>query len=98
MRKYQLKLADRQCRMSELSTRVQHAVTILVTSLHAGQSSDEVVQQAGDVLCQDLTRALTGKRPSDHYFRSVNKLGEAIADGGFHSIAGCHPDEILMPY
>lgn len=98
MRKYQLKLADRQCRMSELSLRVQKAVTMLVTALHAGQSGDEVVQGAADVLCQDLTRELTGHRPSDKYFRAVNKLGETIADGGFRSIAGCHPDEILMPY
>src|SRR5262249_36623227 len=35
MRKHQLKLADRQCRMSELSARVQSLVVILCTSLYA---------------------------------------------------------------
>ncbi len=71
---------------------------MLCTSLYARRQQDEVVRQAADCICQDLTRKLTGKRPSDRYFRAVTKLGETIADGGFHSIAGLHPDEILMPY
>ena len=57
-----------------------------------------MVRPAADVLCQDLTRKLTGKRPTDRYFRAVTKLGETIADGGFEAIAGIQPDEILMPY
>ena len=51
-----------------------------------------------DVLCQDLARKFTGRRPSDRYFRKISKLGEAIADGGFKSIAGLKPDEIMIPY
>jgi hypothetical protein len=35
MRTYQLKLADRQCRMSILSRNLQHLITILVTVWHA---------------------------------------------------------------
>jgi len=98
MRKHQLALADRQCRMAYLSQQIQDAVTILCTSLYAARSGDEVVRTAADVLCQDLTRKLTGRAPTDRYFRTVTKLGETIADGGFKSIAGLHPDEILMPY
>ena len=98
MRKHQLKLADRQCRMSELSARIQKLIVILCTSLYAARQADEVIQVAADVLCQDLTRQLTGQRPSDRYFRSATQLGEMIVDGGFQSIAGLSPDEILMPY
>ncbi len=98
MSKHQLALADRQCRMSELSGRVQDLVTMLCTALYGARQPDEILQQAADCQCQELTRKLTGKRPSDRYFRAVTKLGESIADGGFHSIAGLHPDEILMPY
>jgi alkylation response protein AidB-like acyl-CoA dehydrogenase len=98
MRKFQLKLADRQCRMAELSARVQKLVVILVTALHAATGADEVVVQAADVLCRDLTRDLTGRRPSNDDFRAVTRLGEAVAEGGFQSIAGLSPDEILMPY
>jgi alkylation response protein AidB-like acyl-CoA dehydrogenase len=98
MRKHQLRLADRQCRMSELSQRLQDLVVILTTSLWAGRQSSPLVQQAADVLCQDLTRKLTGKRPGDRYFRTVTQLGEAIAAGGFDAIAGIQAEEILMPY
>ena len=98
MRKHQLKLADRQCRMSELSARLQQLVVILCTSLYATGQQDEVVQAAADILCQDLTRQLTGAPRTDRYYRDVTRLGETIADGGFRSIAGLNPDEILMPY
>ena len=98
MRKHQLALADRQCRMSELSARVQKLIVILCTSLYAARREDEIVCGAADILCQDLTRQLNGRRPTDRYFRTVTKLGENIVDGGFASLAGLVPDEILMPY
>ncbi len=98
MSKFQLKLADRQCRMSELSSRIQKLIVMLSTALYGARQQDEILRQAADVLCQDLTRELTGKRPSNDYFRTVTKLGETIAEGGFTSIAGLSPDEVLMPY
>ena len=98
MRKHQLKLADRQCRMSELSSRVQKLVVMLATSLYAAKQNDEVVRAAADVICQDLTRELTGSPPTDRYFRAVNSLGASIAEGKFASIAGLAPDEIMMRY
>ena len=98
MSKFQLSLADRQCRMTELSQRIQDLITILCTSLYAARSDDEVIRDAADILCQDLTRKFTGRRVSDRYFRKVTKLGEAVAEGGFKSIAGLAPDEIMMPY
>jgi alkylation response protein AidB-like acyl-CoA dehydrogenase len=98
MRKHQLKLADRQCRMSELSARIQSLVIMLCASLYAARQDDEVLRSAADVLCQDLKRQLTGQRPSDRYFRAATKLGEQIVEGGFRSIAGMKVDEILMPY
>src|SRR6185437_12158834 len=88
MTKHQLRLADRQCRMAELSQRVQDLVVILATSLWAARESGEIVQAAADILCQDLRRKLTGKRPTDAYYRAVTKLGETIAAGGFEAIAG----------
>src|SRR6188768_2255580 len=88
MRRHQLKLADRQCRMNELSQRIQNLLTILCTSLYAAQQSDEVVRSAADLLCQELTMKLSGTRPTDAYFRAANVLGEKIASGGFTSLAG----------
>ncbi|MEX2121680.1 MAG: acyl-CoA dehydrogenase family protein [Pirellulales bacterium] len=98
MRKHQLALADRQCRMAEVSQRVQDAIVILAVSLYAGRQDDELIRTAADVVCQDLRRKLTGDRPSDRYFRTVTRLGEQVAEGGFKSIAGLPTGPILMPY
>jgi alkylation response protein AidB-like acyl-CoA dehydrogenase len=98
MRKHQLGLADRQCRIAELSDRGQTAVIILCAGLYASLQADEVIREAADCLCHDLARKLTGRRPSDRDLRRVTRLGEMIADGGFKSIAGLKPDDILMPY
>lgn len=98
MRKHQLRLVDRQCRMSELSLRVQDLVVILTTSLWAARQSSEVVHAAADVLARDLTRKLTGRRPSDQDFRAMTRLGETVEAGGFEAIAGVDPGEILMKY
>jgi alkylation response protein AidB-like acyl-CoA dehydrogenase len=98
MTKHQLKLADRQCRMAELSQRVQDLVVMLAASVWAGHQSTELVHDAADILCQDLARKLTGKRPTDAYYRAVTKLGEKIAEGGFEAIAGLQAEPILMPY
>ena len=98
MRTHQLRLADRQCRMSELSQRVQDLVVMLTTSLYAAGKNDAVVQAAADVLCRDLARRLTGKRPSDRDFRTVTRLGETIETGGFTALNGVQAEDILMKY
>src|SRR5205085_5187492 len=93
MRKHQLKLADRQCRMAELSQRVQDAVTILVTALWGRQQKSEATVAAADMLCQDLRRKLTGERPSDRYFKEASQLADMILGGGFEAIGGVSVDE-----
>jgi alkylation response protein AidB-like acyl-CoA dehydrogenase len=98
MSRFQLKLADRQCRMAELSQRTQDLITILTTSMYGARQTDALVQDAADIFCQNLRQKLLGRRPSNHYFRRVTELGAAIAGGLFRSIAGVEADEILMPY
>ena len=98
MRTHQLKLPDRQCRMSELSARVQAGVVILCTSLYGGRQSDPLTRQAADVVCSHLRRQLTGKRASDRDLKKIVSLGGHIAEGGFEQIAGIPEAEILMPY
>ena len=98
MQKFKLSLADRQCSMAELSLRIQDLVVMLVTALWASRRNDELIHTAADVMCQDLRRKYTGERPSSTYFKTVTKLGEAIAAGGFAAISGIDENEILMPY
>ncbi len=98
MRKHQLKLADRQCRMAELSQRVQDTVVMLVTALWANQQKNDVVIDAANILCQDLRRKLTGSRPADSYFRDAGKLADKIFAGGFPGLDEIPPQDILMRY
>ncbi|MEM8947399.1 MAG: acyl-CoA dehydrogenase family protein [Planctomycetota bacterium] len=98
MSKFQLSLADRQCRMAELSGRCQDLITILCTSLYGANQEDEIVRASADSICLELTQRFTGRRASNRQFKQVTQLGAAIVDGGFKSVAGLEPDEILMPY
>jgi alkylation response protein AidB-like acyl-CoA dehydrogenase len=98
MSKFQLKLADRQCRMAELSQRTQDFITILATSLYGARHEDTMVRDAADVMCRSLRHKLLGRRPSNHFYRQATSLGASIADGNFKSIAGLAPDEIMMSY
>jgi alkylation response protein AidB-like acyl-CoA dehydrogenase len=98
MSKFQLALADRQCRMAELSQRCQDLITMLAATLYGARQEDEMVRDAADVLCQELTQKYTGRRPSNSYFRQVAELGAAIADGSFKSLADIDAGEILMRY
>jgi alkylation response protein AidB-like acyl-CoA dehydrogenase len=98
MSKFQLKLADRQCRMAELSLRCQDLITMLATSLYGARQTDAVLQDAATMLCEMLRQKNLGRRPSNHYFRQVSELGGAIADGKFPGIAGGEAGEILMKY
>lgn len=98
MMKFQLSLADRQCRMAELSLRCQNMIVVLCTALYGARQNDEVVRQSADVLCQELIQQLTGRRPSNAYFKQVTQLGAAIAEGKFPGVSELSPVEILMPY
>lgn len=98
MRKHQLKLADRQCRMAELSGRVQDSITLLVTALWASKQKEEATVAAADLLCQDIRRKITGKRPTDRYFRDAGRLADMVISGGFERIAGAPQAPIMRPY
>ncbi|TWT78992.1 Acyl-CoA dehydrogenase [Planctomycetes bacterium CA13] len=98
MTKYQLTLADRQCRMSAMSAEVQNAVVMLVTGLYASRSSDDVTKAAADAMCRELRRRIEGSKPSDDDFRQVTHLGEQISQSGWRELTGVTAGGILMRY
>ncbi len=102
MSKFQLALADRQCRMAELSLRCQDLITMLCTSLYGARQTHELVRDAADLLCQELTSKYTGRRPTNSYYRQVTELGAAISEATgevtFPGMAGVDGGEILMRY
>lgn len=98
MRRFQLKLADRQCRMAELSGRVQLAVVILCTSLYAARHNSDIITEAADTVCHELRRRLNGGLPTDRYFKQVTALGKAVAEGHFPGLDETPQAGLLMPY
>ncbi|MCD0459923.1 acyl-CoA dehydrogenase family protein [Roseiconus lacunae] len=98
MRKYQLKLADRQCRMSALSAQIQDAITILVTAQAASDQVDEINRIAADAICRHLQRRIVGGHPTDADFRQMTRLGQRIADEGWHELDGSVAAKILQSY
>ena len=98
MRTYQLKLADRQCAMNDLSRRIQDAVVMLVTCLHAATQTDAVTQAAAEVVCNQLWQGLTGMRAGDRDWRKLTELGGAIAQSGWSELDGIDTDSIMMQY
>ena len=98
MRKHQLALADRQCRMADLSGNIQSLLTILCTSLYAARHNDAVVQQAADLFCRETRNQIEARPPDDAYFRDVTTLGKTVVDCGFSPLAGVESEKILMPY
>jgi alkylation response protein AidB-like acyl-CoA dehydrogenase len=98
MRKFQLKLADRQCRMAELSGRVQLAVVILCTSLYAARHKNDIITEAADTICQELKRRMVGGLPTDRYFKQVTSLGRAISEGHFPGLDETPQAPTMMPY
>ena len=61
---------------------LQDAVTILCTACVPRGKTTRSCAQAADILCQDLTSQDHRQAASDRYFRTVTKLGEAIAEAG----------------
>ncbi len=98
MRKFQLKLADRQCRMAELSGRVQLAVVVLCTSLYAARQNNPVIAEAADTVCHELRRRMMGGLPMDRYFKQVTALGKAVAEGHFPGLDETPQAALMMPY
>jgi hypothetical protein len=98
MVRHQLRLPDRQCRIAEISQRIQDTIVLLVTALYASRKNDEVVIAAADILCDDLERKLTGRRPSDRYFKSVSQLADMIIAGKYREIDGLPTVPIMQKY
>jgi len=98
MRKHQLALADRQCRMAALSENIQNLLTILCTSLYATRQEDPLIQQAADIFCRETRQQIEGRSPEDSFFRDVTALGQSVVENGFSPLAGLEAEAILMSY
>tara|TARA_B100000749_G_scaffold39417_1_gene27028 strand:- start:1792 stop:3645 length:1854 start_codon:yes stop_codon:yes gene_type:complete len=94
MRKYQLGLADKQCRMSIVSRKIQNLITMMVTVCYAYAKADYMSAFIADVSCENIKNKITGKHPTDLQIKKSVRLGEAIAS----KRGGRGYDSILMKY
>ena len=83
--------------MAELSQRCQDVITILTTSMYGARSDDQLVQDAADMLCENLRQKLLGRRPSNHYFRRVTTLAPRSPKASSARSRASRPID-LMPY
>ncbi|QDT64996.1 acyl-CoA dehydrogenase family protein [Calycomorphotria hydatis] len=98
MRTYQLGLADRQCRMAELSGRIQNSVVMLVTALYAARHREEIMELAAECLCERISASQNGTHTTDQYYRRVTRLGKMLTEVEQHPLISNVSDDILMPY
>ena len=98
MVKHQLKLTDRQCRIADMSERIQWMIIMLVTAMWAHSEGDAVVQASADVLCHTIRFKLSGKRPTDEYYRLLCKVADLIIEKGYPGANAIEPDAVLFPY
>ncbi len=98
MIKHQLKLTDRQCRIADMSERIQWMIIMLVTALWAHQDGDPIKQASADIFCQTMKLKLTGERPSDNYYRQMCKLADQIIEKGYPGMNEVAQHQILFQY
>ena len=92
MRKHQLKLGDRQCRISLLSRKIQHLVTIIVTCTYASIFENDIVIRTAEVACDNLYNNIIGRHPTDKQIKRSVLLGQEISNQEVDF------DSILMKY
>jgi len=78
MRKHQLRLADRQCRMSILSRKIQNLTTMMATVCYAFAKANLLTARIADVSCENLRCKITGRHPTDLQIRKSVSLGEKL--------------------
>ena len=96
MRKYQLKLADRQCTISMLSKKIQNLITMLATIGYAYNNLHSTTTlEVADVSCELLRNRLTGRHPTDVQIKKISSVGKKISAGAFSDL---DVDSIMMRY
>ena len=96
MRKYQLKLADRQCTISMLSKKIQNLITMLATIGYAYNNlHNATTLETADVSCELLRNRITGRHPTDVQIKKISSVGKKISLGAADDL---DTSSIMMRY
>ena len=97
MSRFQLKLADRQCRMAELSQRCQDVITILTTACTAPGTTTHW-SATPPTLLPELAAETTRPPAVEPLLPPRHRTRRRDRRRPFRSIAGIEAEAILMPY
>ena len=97
MRKYQLKLGDKQCRISMLSRKIQNLVTVIVTCTYASMFDNDVITKTAEVACDNLCNSISGNNQTDEQIKRSVALGQQITHCAIMN-QETDFDDILMKY
>ena len=97
MRKYQLKLGDKQCRISMLSRKIQNLVTLIVTCTYASMFDNDVITKTAEVACDNLCNSISGHNQTDEQIKRSVALGQQITHCAIMN-QEANFDDILMKY
>lgn len=98
MIKHQLKLADRQCRIADMSAQIQDLITILVTACWAHGEGNPLYTASADILCRDLRYKLSGQSVPDKHYRRMSEVADMIVEQGYPGLNEIEPMPILFSY
>jgi alkylation response protein AidB-like acyl-CoA dehydrogenase len=98
MRKYQLKLQDKQARIIRTSVKVQTLTELVVVAVAGAAASDEGTRLGASLYCRDIIQKLTGKEPNGRFDSDNVRLGNLIIEGKFKQLENVPADKIIEPY
>ena len=88
--KYQTGLINQQNRMIDLAGRVQKLFVMAITAIQATRETDEQLQKAALLLCEDLKRDVSYKPKSDAYYKQAANLGKELYEKGCPWVSHIH--------
>jgi alkylation response protein AidB-like acyl-CoA dehydrogenase len=98
MRKYQLKLQDKQARIIRTSVKVQTLTELVVTAVAGAASTDPGTRLGASLYCRDIMHKLTGTEPDARFDADNVALGNLIIEGKFKQLENVPGATIIEPY
>jgi alkylation response protein AidB-like acyl-CoA dehydrogenase len=98
MRKYQLKLQDKQARIIRTSVKVQTLTELVVTAVAGAASTDQGTRLGASLFCRDIMQKLTGREPDARFDADNVRLGNLIIEGQFKQLENVPGATIIEPY
>jgi hypothetical protein len=92
------KFQDEQALLVGLSRDTQNLLMVAVTASWGSAQSDPILKKAAALLCEELTKRVTGGKLSHRYYRDAASLGRDVLARKFAPTKGLKEGVVMMPY